>query len=110
MNLNSNRHLRVAMIGVIALATVPGAPTIALAAGQSFERCESVEFQGNILAPGRDTFFDGYVRVDHSGKFQWTCWTRDGATQQRTDCGSGGVSNRRARGELRGGVFYFGCA
>ncbi|MCW5715543.1 MAG: hypothetical protein KIT43_13615 [Bauldia sp.] len=110
MRLTSNPLLRVAMIGALALAAGPGVPATALAAGQTFERCESVEFQGNVLAPGRDTFFDGYVRVDHSGEFEWICWTRTGATAQRTDCGADGVSHRRARAELRGGVFYFGCA
>lgn len=110
MNLNSNRLLRLSLIATLALATAPAVPTIALAAGQSFDRCDSVTFQGNRLEPGRDTFFDGYVRVDAHGDLYWTCTTRDGVTEQRTDCGTNGVSNRRARGELRDGVFYFGCA
>lgn len=105
-----NSILRMAMIGAVVLTTASAVPTTALAAGQEFERCDSVEFQGNILAPGRDTFFDGYVRVDHRGEFAWTCWTGGIATEEWTDCGSDGISNRRARGELRGGVFYFGCA
>ena len=47
---------------------------------------------------------------DHRGEFAWTCWSGGIAVEEWTDCGSDGISNRRARGELRGGVFYFGCA
>jgi hypothetical protein len=110
MNLHSNRLLRLSMIAAVALATAPATPTIALAAGQSFDRCESVEFQGNRLAPAGETFFDGYIRVDAHGEINWTCLTGSGAIQKQTDCGMAGVSQRRARGELRDGVFYFGCA
>ncbi|MCC6735442.1 MAG: hypothetical protein IT534_04870 [Bauldia sp.] len=110
MNTASLGLLRLALIGGIALATMPAVPTASLAAGGGVDRCDGTALLGTArLGGGRGNLFAGNVTVDGSGTFRWACSTGAGVQNERTECGADGSRIRFITAELRGGVVYVDC-